>query len=150
MIETVSAAASKGRTIMIEARLERLADVRAFVRATCAELGAADDCVVDLVQAVDEAMTNIATHGYGGASGPIEVTVRPSAGRVRVEIRDRAPAFDPTSVGEPDLDSTRLRPGGMGIHLIRAATDSMTHDDRPGGGNILTLVRTLGRREEED
>ncbi|HEU0235022.1 MAG TPA: ATP-binding protein [Candidatus Limnocylindrales bacterium] len=150
MIKTVSAAAAEARTIEIEARLERLAEVRAFVRATCTELGAADDCVVDLVQAVDEAMTNITTHGYGGASGPIEVTMGPTVGGVRVQIRDRAPAFDPTSVGEPDLDSTRLRPGGMGIHLIRAATDSMTHEHRPGGGNILTLVRTLGRREEED
>jgi len=150
VIETVSAAASKSRTIEIEAHLERLADVRAFVRSSCAELGAADDCVVDLVQAVDEAATNIVIHGYGGATGPIEVTMSPAADSVRVEIRDRAPAFDPMSFGEPDLGSTRLRPGGMGIHLIRAATDSLAHRARPGGGNILTLVRTLGRREEED
>jgi anti-sigma regulatory factor (Ser/Thr protein kinase) len=150
VIEAVSAAAFDARTIEIEARLDRLAAVRAFVRSSCAELGAADDCVVDLVQAVDEAATNIVTHGYEGQAGPIEVTISSAADGVRVEVRDRAPAFDPTSVGEPDLASTRLRPGGMGIHLIRAATDSMTHDDRPGGGNILTLVRTLGLREEED
>jgi len=150
VIETVSAAASDEHTIEIEARLNRLAEVRAFVRSSCAELGAADDCVVDLVQAVDEAATNIVTHGYGGVTGSIEVSLSQAAANVRVEIRDRAPAFDPTSVSEPDLQSGRLRPGGMGIHLIRAATDSMAHDDRPGGGNILTLVRTLGRREEED
>jgi len=150
VIETGSAAAPGVRTIEIEARLDRLAEVRAFVRSSCAELGADDDCVVDLVQAVDEAATNIVTHGYAGRVGPIQVALAPSADGIRVVIRDRARAFDPTTIGEPDLQSARLRPGGMGVHLIRAATDSMTHDDRPGGGNVLTLMRTLGRREEED
>ena len=150
MIESVSAAASGARTIAIEGRLDRLAEVRAFIRASCAELAATDDCVVDLVQAVDEAATNIVTHGYAGFPGPIEVTLDAAADRVWVVISDRAPAFDPTSVGEPNLDSPRVRPGGMGIHLIRAATDAMTHQDRSGGGNVLTLARTLGQRDEEE
>jgi hypothetical protein len=38
----------------------------------------------------------------------------------------------------------------MGIHLIRMATDSVTHAPRPGGGNILTLARRLDPRPKED
>ena len=36
------------------------------------------------------------------------------------------------------------RPGGMGVHLMRACTDAMSYRPRPGGGNILTLVRATG------
>lgn len=143
------AAVNVPRSIEVEARLERLAEIRAFVREAAAALGASSDCVVDLVQAVDEAVTNVVTHGYLGAPGPIGVELAPSAEGVRVTILDRAPRFDPASVAEPDMAATRVRPGGMGIHLIRAATDSLRHDDRPGGGNVLTLVRTLGRRDRE-
>jgi serine/threonine-protein kinase RsbW len=142
----VTASPTPPRTIEIASRLEELARLRAFVRQTCADLAAPEDCIVDLVQAVDEAATNIVTHGYAGGAGPIEVTMARESDAVRIAIRDRAPSFDPTAVAEPDLGSTRLRPGGMGIHLIRVATDAMIHAHRPGGGNILTLVRTLGRR----
>jgi hypothetical protein len=38
----------------------------------------------------------------------------------------------------------------MGIHLMRLATDSLTHSPRPGGGNILTLARRLDPRPKED
>jgi len=137
------------RSIKIDARLDRLSEVRAFVRTAVGSLGGSEDCIVDLVQAVDEAATNIVSYGYRGGSGPIEVDVAPSDEGIRVTIRDRAPRFDPGSVPEPDLATPRVRPGGMGIHLIRAATDALRHADRPGGGNVLTLVRTLGRRDKE-
>lgn len=150
MIESVAGSPSNARTLEIGARLDELARLRSFVRTSCAELGAADDCIVDLVQAVDEAATNIVTHGYLGSAGRIGVTIDAAADRVWVVISDRAPSFDPTSVVEPDLASSHLRPGGMGVHLMRAATDVMTHQGRPGGGNVLTLVRTLGSRDEEE
>jgi anti-sigma regulatory factor (Ser/Thr protein kinase) len=143
-------ATSGSRRFQIDARLEDLARLRTFVREVCEEMNAGDDCVVDVVQAVDEAATNVIRHGYAGRSGPIEVTLAEGDGAVRVEIADRAPAFDPTRVGAPDLTSAHVRPGGMGIHLIRAATDTMEHRPRPGGGNVLTLVRTLGRHGEEE
>jgi len=55
-------------------------------------------------------------------------------------------------VPEPDLSIPPLqrRPGGMGLHLIRLSTDSMTYRPRAGGGNILTLTRTLDPRPKEE
>jgi anti-sigma regulatory factor (Ser/Thr protein kinase) len=37
----------------------------------------------------------------------------------------------------------------MGVHLIRAATDELTWQRRPGGGNILRLVRARMKHEED-
>lgn len=136
----------------VPAELARLADIRALVREVAIEGGAPPVCLDDLVQAVDEAATNIVVHGYGHQGGPIDVEARVQDERVVIELRDRAPTFDPTGVPEPDLSIPPLqrRPGGMGLHLIRLATDSMTYRPRAGGGNILTLTRSLDPRPKEE
>jgi len=136
----------------VPAELSRLADIRALVREVAIEGGAPPVCLDDLVQAVDEAATNIVVHGYGHQGGPIDVEARVQDERVVIELRDRAPTFDPTGVPEPDLSIPPLqrRPGGMGLHLIRLATDSMTYRPRAGGGNILTLTRSLDPRPKEE
>jgi serine/threonine-protein kinase RsbW len=136
----------------VPAQLDRLADIRALVREVAIEGGAPPVCLDDLVQAVDEAATNIVVHGYGHETGPIDVDARVEDEHVVIELRDRAPAFDPTVVPEPDLSIPPLqrRPGGMGLHLIRLATDSMSYRPRLGGGNILTLTRSLDPRPKEE
>ena len=53
-----------GRRLRIEADLGRLADVRRFIREVATEAGAKVECLEDLVQAVDEAVTNVIVHGY--------------------------------------------------------------------------------------
>jgi serine/threonine-protein kinase RsbW len=139
--------------LRIDADLGLLADVRRFVREQAAAADAPPECVDDVVQAVDEAATNVINHGYRGAGGWLEVDVTFEDGRCVVSLEDGAPVFDPTIVPEPDLATPPLarRPGGMGIHLIREATDTFSYRPRPGGGNILTLVRSLepGRKKED-
>jgi serine/threonine-protein kinase RsbW len=131
--------------LRITADLSRIAEIRAAVREVAAGCDAPEMCESDLVQAVDEAATNTIVHGYRGAAGWLEVTAEHVDDHIVITLEDAAPTFDPTTVAEPDmsLDPARRRPGGMGIHLIRLATDSMRHRPRPGGGNILTLTRRL-------
>jgi serine/threonine-protein kinase RsbW len=133
------------RQLRIPADLARIAEVRAAVREVAAGCDAPETCESDLVQAVDEAVTNSIVHGYHGADGWLDVTAEHIDDHIVVTLEDAAPTFDPTTVAEPDMsiDPARRRPGGMGLHLIRLATDSMTHRPRPGGGNILTLTRRL-------
>lgn len=141
-----------GSTLRIPAELGRLGDVRAFVRSAAQAAGAADDSIDDIVQAVDEAVTNDIVHGYAGRPGWVDVTVDVVADALVVTIEDAAPAFDPTGRPEPDMSVPALArgPGGMGVHLIRLATDSQTYRPRSGGGNILTLTRSLAPRPKED
>jgi anti-sigma regulatory factor (Ser/Thr protein kinase) len=69
-----------------------------------------------------------------------------------ITIEDEAPTMDPTLYPEPDLSipPERRKPGGMGIHLMRMATDRLEHAPRPGGGNILTMARRLDPRPKEE
>ena len=139
-------------TMTVDADLDRIAEIRALVRDVALSNDAPPACLDDLVQAVDEAATNIVLHGYERRGGAIDVDARLVDDQIVIVLSDRAPVFDPTALPEPDLSvpALRRRPGGMGIHLIRLATDSIAYRPRPGGGNILTLSRSLDPRPKEE
>lgn len=142
-------------TLRIPADLGRLAEVRDLVRAAADDAGASDTCTADMIQAVDEATTNAIVHGHGGQAGSdgwVEVAATTRDDRFVVTIADDAPPFDPTTVPDPDLSvhPAKRRPGGMGVLLARLCVDEMTYRPRPGGGNILTLVRRFERNGKED
>ncbi len=140
------------RELSVPADLDRLAEIRALVRDVAVSCGAPAICMDELVQAVDEAATNVAVHGYRGGPGELGVTAELVGDSIVITLEDGAPPFDPTLAPEPDVSTSpeSRRPGGMGIHLMRLATDSISHSPRPGGGNILTLKRRLDPRPKED
>jgi anti-sigma regulatory factor (Ser/Thr protein kinase) len=136
------------RQLRIAADVERLADVRSFVRETVAELGGTRRAAEDLVQAVDEVTCNVMLHGYDGKPGEIELEAALRDGRLEIRILDRAPVFDPTALPDPAHGTAPpppRKPGtaGVGLKLARTMTDAVRHHVRPGGGNELTLVRSI-------
>jgi anti-sigma regulatory factor (Ser/Thr protein kinase) len=149
---SVDRSAGVRRHVRIPAELGRLAELRAIVREVVTSCDAPGDCVDDLVQAVDEAATNIIRHGYRGRPGEIDMTAELVGDDMVITLEDEAPTFDPTAQRAPDLSvpPQHRRPGGMGIHLMRLATDSIEHRARPGGGNILTLTRSRVRHPKEE
>jgi serine/threonine-protein kinase RsbW len=128
-------------TITIEAGVDQLAPVRAFVRTQLAPTRADDETVADFVQAVDELVCNVVGHGYAGRPGTVEVAFVETPGELAFRIRDDAPPFDPTAVPEPrlDLPLSERRLGGMGVHLARTLTDGFDHRILPTGGNEVTV-----------
>jgi serine/threonine-protein kinase RsbW len=139
------------RELRIDADVARLADVRAAVRDVARACEAPSTCMDDLVQAVDEAVTNVIVHGYRGEPGTIDLTAELIDDDIVITLEDRAPSFDPTTVVAPDLSipPQHRRPGGMGVHLMRLAVDSIEHRPRLGGGNILILTRSRVPRAKE-
>jgi anti-sigma regulatory factor (Ser/Thr protein kinase) len=142
------------RTLRIPAESGHLAEVRAFVREACERSGASALVTDDLVQAADEAVCNVILHGVGRNAGgreatEIEIDAELVNGSIEIRILDRGPVFDPTTAAGPDLSipPRERKPGGMGIHLVRAGTDAVHHRARPDGGNELRLVRRLDAGE---
>jgi anti-sigma regulatory factor (Ser/Thr protein kinase) len=125
------------------AELENLAEIRRFVEETASALGVAPAVISGVILAVDEAVSNIITHGYQGQGGIVEIEVGRERDALVIRLRDEAAPFDPTSVPPPDLTLSleQRTPGGLGIHLIRQTMDEMTHRLTPQGGNELTLVK---------
>jgi anti-sigma regulatory factor (Ser/Thr protein kinase) len=142
----VTAVDRPARQLRVSADVERLAEVRSFVRETVAELGGSRRAAEDLVQAVDEVTCNVMLHGYDGSPGEIELEAGLRDGKLEIRILDRAPVFDPTAVPDAAVRMPPRRPGtaGAGLRLARTMTDAVRHHVRPGGGNELTLVRSIG------
>ena len=130
-------------SLRIAAELENLAAIRRFIEEAATALGSDSDTIFQAVLAVDEAATNIVTHGYQGQPGIIEIQVEQKGSDLAVRLRDQAPVFDPTTVPPPDvtqpLEHRSL--GGMGVHLMRNLMDEMTHHRAPQGGNELILIK---------
>ena len=130
-------------TLRLDADLGRLAEIRRFVRDVAPGLGADAAVVADLVQAVDEWVTNVVVHGYRGAHGPVELVVRREGPAVEAIVRDRAPAFDPATAPtfDPDLPLEQRPFGGMGIHLIRQVAEGFEHHAIDGGNEVTIRMR---------
>ncbi len=67
---------------------------------------------------VSEVVTNSIRHGHAGGDGCVEVTVEAGPRRLRLEIADEGPGFQPAPTpGRPD------RPGGWGLFLVDSLAD---------------------------
>jgi serine/threonine-protein kinase RsbW len=132
-------------SIAIDAALGELAAVRAFVRERVKAASGDEVTMTDLVQAIDELVTNVIEHGYAGRPGRVDVSASRIGDEIVLVIRDDAPPFDPRSVPEPPLDlPLERRPlGGMGVHLARTLTDRVDHRILPTGGNEVTVHKRL-------
>jgi serine/threonine-protein kinase RsbW len=106
-----------------------------------AAVGGDEETAADLVQAVDELVCNVVSHGYAGRAGTVEIAFVEGPDEIGFRIRDAAPPFDPTAVPEPPLDLplAQRRLGGMGVHLARTLTDAFDHRILPTGGNEVTV-----------
>jgi len=132
-------------TLRVAAELDNLAVIRRFVESAAAALDIDSATIGDIVQSVDESVTNIIEHGYRGAPGTIEVEVRREGDALMAILRDQAPPFDPTQRPPPDitlpLDERPL--GGLGVYLTRMFMDQVKHRVTAEGGNELTLVKNV-------
>ena len=131
------------RELSLNANLDQLKSIRAFVTEAGESFGVAEAIIGDLCLVVDEAVTNVILHGYGGQAGPLHIVVGAEGRSLVISIRDQAPAFDASRVESPQLDTPLIdrRYGGMGVYLIKRLTDESEFRPLPEGGNELRLVR---------
>lgn len=120
-----------------------LGSVRALIETLAARIGFCQRGCGELVLAVDEVLTNIIRHGYEGAEdGRIWISFwslqEPSVG-IRVAIEDHQQVFDPSEI--PDRDLEEVRPGGLGLSLLRTLTRSCRHEVRPEGGMRVVIEK---------
>ena len=141
--------------LKVKADLGQLHRIREFVTEAAEALGAASASIDDLRIAVDEAVTNILTHGYGGP-GDVEIDMVVEGKDLVVRLRDRAPSFDPRLAPPADLrpPGERDNPGGLGVYLMKSLMDEIVHDSIDGGNEIIMtkrgVVRGAGSSNGED
>lgn len=141
-----------------------LAGVRELISQVAKRLGFAEDAAGQMALAVDEALCNVIRHGYakqadrpiwlslwaeggawaksaaGGASSTLAAgpeAMLPDA--LRIVIEDEARQVDPATIKSRDLEE--IRPGGLGVHIIKSVMDEARYERREGEGMRLVMVK---------
>lgn len=131
--------------IELRSNLPELSAVRDQLLRWAGAAGWQESDTADIVLAVDEALTNVIRHGYGGQpdqriclKAQIIHHARRGAG-IEITIRDFGCQVDPATIVGRDLND--LRPGGLGVHIIRHVMDSAVYSRAEGGGMRLVMTR---------
>lgn len=128
-----------------------LAPLRAFITTIAERCGFDEVAQFQLALAIDEAVANVINHGYGRRpDGRVSVKLwRITNGRegIQVVIEDEGRQIDPALIRSRDLDD--VRPGGLGVHIIREVMDHCRWERRAEGGMRLVLVKFLPPAEAD-
>jgi len=128
------------------AYLESLGDFRQFIREHCAAVpGVDEETVYDLQLAVDEACTNIISHGYAGLNpGSIILDLEIDPDKMVLTLTDFGHSFEPGSASVPDVDAPieARELGGFGLFFIQQSVDEMEYQVTEDG-NKMTFTKYL-------
>ncbi|NKB45754.1 MAG: SpoIIE family protein phosphatase [Alphaproteobacteria bacterium] len=130
--------------LRVPAKADRLKVIRAGTEQAASFCDADESWTTDLVMAVDEACQNVIRHAYSGWDEPGDIVVDfiRDTDRLIVHLMDFAEPVDQAKIKSRDLDE--VRPGGLGVHLIKSVTDEAIFVDPPEGvGNLFKLTKRL-------
>ncbi|MEM9066169.1 MAG: ATP-binding protein [Planctomycetota bacterium] len=133
-----------------------LSGVRDMVGAVARRLGFDDLGCSQIALAVDEALCNVIRHGYESAADrPIWISLWPEAlgaegasPGITLLIEDEAKQIEPDQIKGRELED--IRPGGLGVHIIREVMDEVEFAKRERVGMRLRLVKRIGERPAEE
>lgn len=128
--------------INITARPENLKQIRAMMArvTSAAALSEADAGAVIL--AVDEACSNIIKHCCkDDPTRSIDVTITLDKESLCVTMVDNGESFDIKSIKPRNIEE--IKPGGLGVHIIREVMDVVEYSHTPEGLNQVKLVKKL-------
>jgi serine/threonine-protein kinase RsbW len=98
--------------------------------------------------AVDEACANVMEHAYKrDATKELTVRVSYDQSEISVEVIDSGPTYDPTQFIPRELADLQAlkKDGGMGIRLMKMATDDLVWSSDGEGHNCLRLVKRISK-----
>jgi len=150
MSESVFARSASDGTVVPHLRLQMLSNplylsgARDLVSSVAKRLGFADAACGQIALAVDEALCNVMRHGYDRREdAPIWISVTPFCDAlgeaIRIVIEDEARQVDPSIIKSRDLEN--IRPGGLGVHIIKEVMDEAKYEKRERIGMRLTLIK---------
>jgi len=130
-----------------------LCGARELVGSVAKRLGFDDLDCSKIALAVDEALCNVIRHGYQRRTDrPIWISIWPveddasKPNGIRIVIEDEAKQVEPVKMQGREL--TDIRPGGLGVHIIREVMDEAVYERREGKGMRLTLVKMASAGEQ--
>ena len=120
--------------------------VRNLLIMYCRNSGITDRSAGSMAVALDEAMSNIYRHGYHGSCDEmIDIEIKTEQAtetkpwKIKICIEDRATQIALDKIQSRDLED--VRPGGLGVYLMKRIMDSVDWSYREGGGMRLVMEK---------
>lgn len=134
------------KELTIDATVENIAEVTAFVDEQLEELGCPVKAQVQIDIAIDELFGNIAHYAYNPKVGPatVRVDVVQEPLSVVVTFIDNGMAYDPLAKRDPNvaLSAEEREIGGLGIYMVKKSMDEITYEYKDGQ-NILRIKKAI-------
>jgi phosphoserine phosphatase RsbU/P len=108
-------------SLVFDGEAAALGAVRGRLREFLSGAGFCERESARIVLAIDEACTNIIRHAHRGEVKPVRLCMERHGGRVVFLLQDRGEPCDPSLIQGRDLRD--VRPGGLGVHIIREVFD---------------------------
>ena len=106
-----------------------------------------DHDVFGIRLALEEAVVNAIKHGNGNdPAKSVRIAYQVDDDRVRIEIEDQGPGFNPDEIPDPTLPENLERTSGRGIMLMRSFMNVVQFNDR---GNCVVLEKRREPASEE-
>jgi serine/threonine-protein kinase RsbW len=126
------------------AELTTLSEFRKYIALICSQHAEVDENMLyDLQLAVDEACTNIITHGYKCMNpGSIILALEIHHDCIMINLTDFGHAFEPSRTPTPNLDAglEDWPTGGFGLYFIYQTMDDIDYTTNIYG-NRLTFTK---------
>lgn len=134
------------KELTIDATVENIEKVTAFVDEQLEVLGCPSKAQMQINIAIDELFGNIAHYAYNPEVGPatVRVDVLQEPLSVVVTFIDNGVAYDPLAKEDPDvaLSAEERQIGGLGIYMVKKSMDEISYEYKEGQ-NILRIKKQL-------
>lgn len=116
--------------------------IRDFVEDSARRSTLPEPDLTKLQHAVDEACANVIEHAYNNDdTREITIHVWFDDRQIEVDVIDSGSPFDPGSHNPIRIEDLVGHTGGMGIRIMRLATDELVADTDENGHNRLRLIK---------
>lgn len=130
--------------LTIASNPKQICVARAAAEAFATSEGFSKEAADEVGLALNEALANVIEHAYGGDDGQ-KIVMKMSVNEVderrflKLTIRDFGRQVEPETIKGRNLED--VRPGGLGVHIMKAVMDRVEYRAHPQGGTELTIVK---------
>ena len=130
------------KELVIEADIEKLDQVLAFVDAELEAFECSMKAQMQLDIAVEEIYVNIAHYAYGEGQGMATIQMETEPGQTTITFIDSGTPYNPLEKEDPDISlPAEERPiGGLGIFMVKKSMDYVTYENRDGQ-NVFAITK---------
>lgn len=139
----------RGIRVTIPSDVRYLEPVRTMIQETAALAGLPREAAAQVELAVTEGCANVIRHCYCNSDRErIDLVFTFSDDVYEVKIDDYGTFVDPSRIKGRPLDD--VRPGGLGVHLMRKVMDEVTYMKNRWGGTSLVMRKRLRSPAKEE